>query len=105
MKTIYEVIKRPLITEKATALKSESNQVVFEVARNANKIEIKSAVETLFEVKVTNVRTMIFRGKPKRVGRFNGLQDNWKKAVVTLSEGADLNVFGIEPELPVADEE
>ncbi len=105
MKTIYEVIKRPLITEKATALKSESNQVVFEVARGANKMEIKSAVERLFDVKVNAVRTMIFRGKPKRVGRFNGMQDKWKKAVVTLSEGTDLDVFGIEPEVPATDEE
>jgi len=105
MKTLYEVIKRPLITEKATALKAESNQVVFEVAKGANKVEIKRAVEGLFDVKVENVRTLVVRGKPKRVGRFIGRQDNWKKAVVTLAEGADLDVFGTGPEIEAPEED
>ncbi len=94
MKTLYEVVKRPLVTEKSSVLKAEENQVVFEVAKLANKVEIKTAVETLFDVKVENVRTMIFRGKPKRVGRSMGRRDNWKKAVVTLAEGTDLDIFG-----------
>lgn len=94
MATTYEVIKRPLVTEKSSALKAEANKVVFEVARAANKIDIKNAVQTLFGVGVTDVHTMIFRGKNKRVGRSSGRQQNWKKAIVTLKEGADLDVFG-----------
>jgi len=94
MKTLYEVLKRPLLTEKSSALKAEANKVTFEVARGANKIEIQQAVESLFDVKVTDVQTMVYRGKPKRVGRSIGRRQNWKKAVVTLEQGADLDVFG-----------
>lgn len=94
MSRVYNILKRPLVTEKSSALKAEANKVVFEVARDANKIEIRQAVEGLFEVKVENVQTMVVRGKPKRVGRSIGRRQNWKKAVVTLAEGADLDVFG-----------
>ena len=94
MKTLYEVVKRPLITEKSSILKADENKVVFEVARLANKVEIKTAVEKLFDVKVEDVHTMIFRGKPKRVGKSMGRRDNWKKAIVTLAEGTDLDIFG-----------
>ena len=88
-----DIIKRPIaLTEKASRLR-ESNQVVFEVAMKANKIEIKSAVEALFSVKVTDVNTLVQRGKVKRVGRELGKRPNWKKAVVTLREGDDIQFF------------
>ncbi|HEY8945458.1 MAG TPA: 50S ribosomal protein L23 [Polyangiaceae bacterium] len=88
-----DIIKRPIaLTEKASRLR-ESNQVVFEVAMRANKIEIKSAVEALFSVKVTDVNTLVQRGKVKRVGRELGKRPNWKKAVVTLREGDDIQFF------------
>jgi large subunit ribosomal protein L23 len=88
-----DIIKRPIaLTEKAARLK-ESNKVVFEVAIAANKIEIKSAVESLFSVKVTEVNTLVQRGKVKRVGRALGKRPNWKKAVVTLREGDDIQFF------------
>ncbi|HEX3777181.1 MAG TPA: 50S ribosomal protein L23 [Polyangiaceae bacterium] len=88
-----DIIKRPIaLTEKAARLR-ESNQVVFEVAMAANKIEIKGAVEALFSVKVTDVNTLVQRGKVKRVGRELGKRPNWKKAVVTLREGDDIQFF------------
>lgn len=88
-----DVIKRPIaLTEKAARLR-EGNQVVFEVAMDANKIEIKSAVETLFAVKVADVNTLIQRGKPRRLGRMMGKRPNWKKAIVTLAEGSDIQFF------------
>ena len=93
-KNIYHVLKCPLVTEKSSALKAESNKVVFEVSLDANKIDVKNAVEALFDVKVTDVHTMVARGKPKRVGKSVGRRQNWKKAVVTLHESADLDVFG-----------
>ncbi len=95
--SIHSVIKRPIVTEKGSALKAEANKVVFEVAPTANKVDVKNAVEKLFDVKVTNVHTMIFRGKAKRVGKYTGLRHNWKKAIVTLKEGTDLDVFGTMP--------
>ena len=88
-----DIIKRPIaLTEKAARLR-ESNQVVFEVAIAANKIEIKSAVEALFSVKVTDVNTLVQRGKVKRMGRMLGKRPNWKKAIVTLREGDDIQFF------------
>ena len=100
MKLLTKVIKRALLTEKASALKAESNQVAFEVDINANKIEVKKAVEKLFEVKVTDVRTMVYRGKNKRVGKFQGRRNNWKKAIVSVEPGTDLDVFGVEMATP-----
>jgi len=97
MKTLEEVLKRPLVTEKSSAMRAESNNVVFEVARAANKKEIKSAVEKMFETKVVNVSTMIILGKPKRLGSSIGRRKTWKKAIVTLAEGADIDIFnGVE---------
>ena len=87
MKNIYEVIKRPGLTEKTTLQKELSNQVTFEVDRRANKIEIKEAVERIFKVKVIAVQSMVVRGKTKRVGRFSGKRSDWKKAIVTLKPG------------------
>ena len=70
-----------------------AQQVVFEVARDANKIEIRHAVETLFKVTVTDVRTLVVRGKVKRVGRFSGRRPSWKKAFVTLKPGDNIEFF------------
>ncbi|MBN1609707.1 MAG: 50S ribosomal protein L23 [Polyangiaceae bacterium] len=88
-----DVIKRPIaLTEKATRLKAD-NKVVFEVALEANKAQIRSAVEELFSVRVTDVNTMIQRGKRKRMGRRVGPRPNWKKAIVTLREGDEIQFF------------
>ena len=87
MKNMYEVIKRPVLTEKTTIQKELSNQITFEVDRRANKIEIKEAVEKIFKVKVLDVQSMVVRGKTKRVGRFSGKRSDWKKAIVTLKPG------------------
>jgi large subunit ribosomal protein L23 len=87
------IIKRPiLLTEKAASGK-EQNKVVFEVALDANKIEIRQAVELLFNVKVTDVSTLVQRGKVKKVGRRSLKKPNWKKAVVTLKAGDDIQFF------------
>lgn len=89
-----EIVIRPLaLTEKATRLKAESNQVVFEVARDANKIQIREALERLFKVKVLNVNTLVQRGKVKRVGRRELKRPNWKKAIVTLRKGDNIEFF------------
>jgi large subunit ribosomal protein L23 len=91
--TPSDIIKRPIaLTEKAARLK-EANKVVFEVALGANKIQIRNAVESLFNVKVIDVNTLVQRGKPKRVGRQDLKRPNWKKAVVTLREGDDIQFF------------
>jgi len=88
-----ELIRRPLITEKATRLKEASNTVCFEVARTANKIEVRRAVETLFGVKVLDVRVANRQGKWKRMGRFLGQRKAWKKAYVRLAPDAKLEFF------------
>ena len=89
---IYQIIKRPLVTEKTTLAK-ESNKYHFEVDRRANKIEIGQAVEKLFKVKVVNVRTMNMAGKKKRVGKVLGRKRDWKKAIVTLAPGSSIEIF------------
>ncbi len=93
-KQTYGVIVRPLVTEKSSAQKAEANKIVFEVQKSANKIDVKNAVEKLFDVKVNDVSTMIVRGKHKRVGKSFGRASNWKKAIVTLAKGTDLDIFG-----------
>lgn len=93
MTDIHRVIRRPVITEKSTDLKTDRNQIVFEVDRGANKIEIKKAIERLFKVKVMKVRTMTVRGKIRRVGKNVGYKSNWKKAIVTLREGDAIDFF------------
>ena len=87
MKDPRTVIVRPLMTEKSMWQKDELNTVTFEVARNANKVEIRHAVEKVFNVKVATVRTQGRAGKWKRLGRFEGRRPSWKKAVVTLQPG------------------
>ena len=91
--TLQEVVKRPLITEKAERNREASRSFAFEVHREATKIQVKGAVEKLFTVKVTGVRTSIARGKNKRVGRHIGRRPNWKKAIVTLKEGDTIALF------------
>jgi large subunit ribosomal protein L23 len=93
MRTPYEIVKKPLVSEKSQRLKEASNQVTFEVVVDANKIEIRQAVEKLFKVRVASVRTVIARGKNRRVGRRSGRQPNWKKAIVTLKPGEKIELF------------
>lgn len=88
---MFEVIRRPLITEKATML-SEHNQVAFEVSMDASKPEIREAVETLFKVKVKGINTLIQKGKIKRFKGRLGTRDDVKKAIVTLAEGDSIDV-------------
>lgn len=95
MKPLYEIIRKPLISEKANMLKEDSQVVTFEVDRGANKIEIKQAVEKAFDVKVKAVNTIQFRGKMKRVGANTGQRNNWKKAYVTLEEGQNIDFYGV----------
>jgi large subunit ribosomal protein L23 len=84
---IYDVIRRPIITEKGHAKKESESTLCFEVHPEANKIEIKSAVETVFKVKVSDVRTSLNTGKLRRRGRFSGYGSEWKKAYVRLRPG------------------
>ena len=93
MKDIYQVIKKPLITEKANILKEQANKVAFVVDKKANKLEIKEAVERLFKVKVLKVHVSTVKGKPRRVGRTIGRRPDWKKAVVTLRPGDRIDLF------------
>lgn len=92
---IYDVIKKPLITEKTTAEKDARNVVAFVVNRDANKIEIKESVEKLFKVEVNAVKTATVAGKMKRVGKNIGKRPNWKKAYVTLKEGSNIDFFEV----------
>ena len=89
----YEIIKGPLITEKGSIQKEANNQLTFEVDRKANRVEIRHAVEKVFNVRVKKVRTMQVRGKVKRVGRTLGKRRDWKKAVVTLARGENIEFF------------
>lgn len=82
-----QIIRRPLVTEKSTILREEENVIAFEVDPNANKIQVKSAVEELFKVKVEEVRLFNVRGKMKRMGRFVGKRRDWRKAYVRLKAG------------------
>ena len=93
MKNVYEVLRRPLITEKSTALKETQRTLGFEVHRDATKPEIKKAVETLFGVKVQEVRVANVHGKVKRQGRFVGKRPDWKKAYVVLKKGEKMIEF------------
>jgi len=90
---VYSVITSPLVTEKATLVNGAGNQVVFRVRPSANKSAIKTAVETLFKVKVEKVRTIQYLGKERRVGKSIGRKSAWKKAYVTLAEGDRIDFF------------
>ncbi|HSB60933.1 MAG TPA: 50S ribosomal protein L23 [Vicinamibacteria bacterium] len=93
MKNLYEVIRRPLITEKSTALKEGQGTLCFEVHCDATKPEIKKAVETLFSTKVAAVRVANVHGKVKRQGRYAGRRPDWKKAFVVLKKGEKMIEF------------
>ncbi|MCU0683775.1 MAG: 50S ribosomal protein L23 [Polyangiaceae bacterium] len=89
-----QVIRRPLVlTEKAARLTRSHNQVVFEVSRDANKVQIRDAVQKLFKVTVTEVNTLVMRGKERRMGRGVAKLQNWKKAIVTLKTGDSIDFF------------
>ncbi len=89
----YEIIKKPLITEKGTMLQSFQNAYPFEVAREAEKADIKEAIEAIYGVKVKDVRTMNRKGKPKRRGYTQGHKANWKKAIVVLEADSVIDLF------------
>jgi large subunit ribosomal protein L23 len=105
MRSPEKIIKRPLLTEKGTFLKETGgnagpvdpetvkSQLLFEVAKDANKVEIRHAVEKLWNVDVIDVRTAVVRGKEKRMGRFVGRTSNWKKAIVTIAAGQNIEFF------------
>jgi len=93
MRDPRSIVRKALITEKGTALRELRNQYHFEVARDANKIEIRHAIETIFSVKVDHVRTMQMRGKVKRQGRYLGKRSDWKKAIVTLLPEQKIELF------------
>ncbi len=92
---IYEVIKKPLVTEKTTLEKESKNIIAFEVSKDANKIEVKEAVEKIFKVQVLEVNTVNIAGKRKRLGKNVGKRSNWKKAYVTLKEGSEVDFFEV----------
>ena len=87
MSTLYDVIKRPIVTEKGVAKKDAERTLCFEVSASANKTQIKNAVQTLFKIKVEDVRTSVTAGKLRRRGRFAGYRADWKKAYVRLKAG------------------
>ena len=106
MSTAQSIIKRPILTEKGNRLRETggaveapaegeeySQKILFEVARDANKLEIREAIQKLFNVNVLDVRTQIVRGKLKRIGRFEGRRPHWKKAIVTLQAGQTIEFF------------
>lgn len=93
MRNIHDVIVRPLVTEKSHDQLDRHGAYTFVVAKDANKIEIARAVEKQFNVKVTDVRTMRYAGKAKRMGKFAGRKPSWKKAVVVLAEGDAIELF------------
>lgn len=96
MKIPENIIVRPLLTEKGTGLEEDFNQILFEVELDANKIEIRQAVEKIYDVRVKSVNTQVVKGKLKRVGRNVGRRPKWKKAIVTLAEGSSIDFFAPE---------
>ena len=89
----YDIIKRPLDTEKLDRIRDRENKFAFEIDMKANKTEVKQAIEQLFKVKVVDVKTAIVRGKFRRIGKSEGQKSNWKKAIVTLKEGDAISLF------------
>lgn len=93
MSTLYRTVVRPVVTEKTSAAYQSRGEYVFEVASDATKPAIRSAIEKLFGVKVAGINTMNVRGKVRRVGKTAGTRPNWKKAIVTLREGDKIEIF------------
>lgn len=94
--TPHQILVRPVVTEKSTDLMAENNQYVFQVAKNANKIEVRKAVEMVFGVRVSDVRTQVVRGDIRRVGQNYGRKAAWKKAIVTLHPEDTIDLYGEE---------
>ncbi len=92
---IYQIIRRPHISEKTAGIADTKRQITFEVLKSASKPEIKAAVEQLFKVEVNAVKTVVVKGKSKRFGRNLGKRNDWKKAYVTLKEGHDIDFIGM----------
>ena len=92
---IFNIIKKPVVSEKSTALAEVANRYVFKVEATATKTEIKQAVEQLFKVKVKAVNTIVMHGKNKRAGRFEFKRSNWKKAIITLGQGQKIELFQV----------
>ncbi len=90
---MYRVIEKPLVTEKGTGMLADGNWVVFRVNPDANKIQIREAVQKVFDVKVLHVNTQVVRGKRKRFGKAMGQSKSWKKAMVQLKEGDKIKIF------------
>jgi large subunit ribosomal protein L23 len=90
---LTDIIRRPLVTEKTSIQREDGKTIVFEVARDANKVQIRTAIEKLLGAKVENIRTAIAHGKIKRRGRYAGRRPDWKKAYVTLREGQKMPEF------------
>ena len=90
---LTDIIRRPLITEKTSIQREDGRTIVFEVARDANKIQVRTAIEKLLNAKVASIRTSIVHGKVKRQGRYAGQRPDWKKAYVTLREGQKMPEF------------
>ena len=93
MRNPRSIILKPLVTEKGSRLREEGNKYLFSVVTDANKIEIKRAVQEIFNVKVRDVQTIVVHGKVKRMGAFQGKRPDWKKAVVTLEKGQSIDLF------------
>ena len=93
MRDYHDIIVKPLLTEKSTLMRESLNKVCFEVRKDANKIEIKKAIEEILKVKVNSVNVIRAEGKKKHLGRFEGRRNSWKKAIVTLNAGEKLNLF------------
>ena len=90
---MYKIVKKPLVTEKGTVMLSDGNRVTFKVHLNANKIEIREAIQKIFSVTVLQVNTQVVRGKRKRFGKSMGQSKTWKKAMVQLKEGDKIEIF------------
>lgn len=93
MKAAREIILEPLMTEKGTSMREVQNKYIFKVAINANRLEIRRAIEELFKVKVQSVRTQRVFGKIKRYGRYQGRRPSWKKAIAGLAKGSKIELF------------
>ena len=90
---LYQILEKPLVTEKSAQALAESNRVSFRVRRFANKLQIKEAVEKIFSVNVLDVHTLVVKGKRKRFGKKMGMSKDWKKAIVRLKEGDKIDIF------------
>jgi large subunit ribosomal protein L23 len=93
LKASKDIISQAILSEKSTIAKEKENRYVFKVNPLANKLEIKRAIETAFDVKVVDVQTINVKGKTKRLGRFEGKRSSWKKAVIRLKEGNNIEIF------------